>query len=74
MKANTEKDEKICWACKRILVGGSTIGLCPDCLNNYGTKAAKIGIGGLGLLGIMVWKNGGEILKGAIDGIKGNKS
>ncbi len=70
MRANNEKDEKICWACKRILVGGGKFGLCPDCLNKYGSPAATIGIVGMGLLGRKILKNGGKIAKGAIDIIK----
>lgn len=74
MKANTEKDEKICWACKRILVGGSKFGLCPDCLNKYGSPAAALGLGGMAFLGRKVLKSGGKIVKGAIDVIKIIKS
>ena len=74
MKTNTEKEEKICWACKRILVGGSKLGLCPNCLNKYGSPAAALGIGGITLLGKKVLKNGGKIAKGVIDVVKSIKS
>lgn len=70
MKTNTEKDEKPCWACKRILVGGGKLGLCPDCLNKYGTPVATLSIGCLALLGRKVLRNNGKIAKGAIDVIK----
>lgn len=63
MKANTEKDEKICWACKRILVGKSKFGLCPDCLNTYGTPAAAVGALGLGVLGRQALKHSGKAVK-----------
>ena len=64
MKTNTEKDEKICWVCKRTLVGESKLGLCPDCLNKYGTRVAAISIG-IASLGISwVLKNGGKSSKG----------
>lgn len=39
------ENEKICWKCKRVLVGKSMLGLCPDCVNKYGTLAAAIGPG-----------------------------
>lgn len=75
MKANTEKNEKICWKCKRILVGESKLGLCPYCINKYGTPLAAIGIGGiLSLGGGWVLKNGGKVVKGAVDVIKLIKS
>ena len=32
-------ENKKCWACKRTLVGDSKLGLCPDCLNKYGSPA-----------------------------------
>lgn len=70
MKTNTKKGEKNCWACKRILVGRSKFGLCPDCLNKYGTLSSVLGMGGLTLLGRKVLKNGDKIAKGAIDVIK----
>jgi hypothetical protein len=71
MKTNTENDEKVCRVCKRILVGESKLGLCPDCLNKYGTPVAAIGIAGIASLGISwVLKNGGKVAKGAFDLIK----
>lgn len=74
MKTNAEKDEKICWACKRTLVGENKFGLCPNCLNKYGSPVAALGIVGItslgGLVVGMVWKNGGKFAKGAIDIIK----
>ena len=76
MKTNgkTEKDKKACWACKRALVGESKLGLCPDCINKYGTPAAVLGVFGLGILGKKALKNGGKIAKGMIDVIKYIKS
>lgn len=38
-------EEKTCWRCKRVLVGKSALGLCPDCVNKYGTPAAVVGTG-----------------------------
>lgn len=37
-----KKNEKNCWACKRILLTESKTGLCPECLNKYGSPAAII--------------------------------
>lgn len=46
-----KNSEKKCRACKRILLTDSKTGLCPDCLNKYGTPvvgiAASLGIGAL---------------------------
>jgi len=62
MKTDTEKDEKICRACKRILVGESKFGLCPDCLNKYGSPVAAISIGSiLSLGGRWVSKTAGNL-------------
>lgn len=48
METNTEKNEKICWACKRTLVAESKFGLCPVCLNKYGSQVVALGILGIG--------------------------
>ena len=45
MKKKT--DEKKCSFCGRTLVSKSKTGLCPDCLNKYGSPAAVIGVGGI---------------------------
>lgn len=47
MKKNSNKEEKKCWACKRTLVEENKLGLCPDCVNKYGTLGVMAG--GLGL-------------------------
>lgn len=69
-----ENDEKTCWACKRVLIGESKLGLCPDCLNKYGTPAAFFGAGGLAF-GIkyaikFVSKKSDKIGKVVVTGIK----
>lgn len=56
----TDKEEKICWACKRTLVEESKLGLCPDCVNKYGTPAAAVGVLGLSLLGRQALKHSGK--------------
>ena len=64
MKKKT--DNKKCSICGRILVGKSKTGLCPDCLNKYGTPVAAAGAGGL-MLGVKaVIKNRDKIAKGAV--------
>ena len=47
--------------CKRILIGESKLGLCPDCLNKYGSPAAAVGIAGLAVGGRFLLKNSGKI-------------
>ena len=63
-------NEKTCWACKRILIGDSKLGLCPDCLNKYGSPAAAVGIAGLAVGGRFLLKNSGKIIKAVAKGIK----
>jgi len=63
MKKKTDKEEKICWACKRTLVEESKLGLCPDCVNKYGTPVAAAGALGLGLLGRQALKHSGKAVK-----------
>ncbi len=71
MKSNTEKDEKVCWACKRILIGESKFGLCPSCLNEYGSLV----IGSIISIGSgLVLRNGSKVVKGVFEKIKLNKS
>ena len=74
MNTDTEKDEKICRACKRILVGGSKFGLCPDCLNKYGSPVVAISSVGILTLGRWVLKNSGKFAKHAFDAIRLIKS
>jgi len=64
MKKKTDKDEKICWACKRTLVEESKLGLCPDCVNKYGTSAAVFVALGFSLLTKQALKHGGKAVKG----------
>ena len=63
MKKKTDKQEKICWACKRTLVEESKLGLCPDCVNKYGTPVAAVGALGLGLLGRKALKHSEKAAK-----------
>lgn len=37
-------ENKKCWACKRTLVDDSKMGLCPDCINKYGSVVAALGL------------------------------
>lgn len=37
-------ESKKCWACKRTLMGDSKMGLCPDCLNKYGSIGMAVGV------------------------------
>ena len=62
MKTKIKKG-KICWACKRTLVGESKLGLCPGCVNKYGTPVAAAGALGLGLLGRQALKNSNKAVK-----------
>ncbi|OPZ87167.1 MAG: hypothetical protein BWY74_03460 [Firmicutes bacterium ADurb.Bin419] len=59
----TDKEEKICWACRRILVEESKLGLCPDCVNKYGTPVATAALFALGILGRQALKHSGKAVK-----------
>lgn len=52
------KDEKTCRRCNRILVGKSILGVCPNCVNKYGTPVAAIGTVILIVGGRFIAKNG----------------
>ena len=60
-------ENKKCWACKRTLVSESKIGLCPDCINKYGTPIAgvlAVGAGiGAGIGEKKVVKQTGKIIR-----------
>ncbi len=54
---------KTCWACKRTLISESKLGLCPNCMNKYGSPAATVLILGAGYGVSVLAKNGDKILK-----------
>ena len=70
MNNKTQKTKKICWACQRALVGESKLGLCPDCINKYGTPVAVFGALGLGFLGKKALKHSGKAVKVASNIVK----
>ena len=75
MKLKTNnKGENICLSCDRIILGESKTGLCPACVDKYGTPAALIALvpAGFGLRKILrlAWSNKGEIIKVATNLIK----
>lgn len=63
-------NEKKCWACHRVIIGKDTLGLCPDCVNKYGTPTAAVAALGLVVGGRYLVKNGGKILKAASKAVK----
>ena len=64
------EENKKCWACKRTLVGDSKMGLCPDCINKYGSVGAAVATIGLAVGGRQLVKHGGKIIKVATKIIK----
>ncbi len=56
-------EDKKCWACKRTLVGDSKMGLCPDCINKYGSVGAAVAAFGVVVGGRQLVKHGGKIIK-----------
>ncbi len=61
-----KKNEKKCWACKSILLTESKTGLCPQCLNKYGSPVAAVAAlaGSVGL-GVLV-KKAPKLIKGLL--------
>ncbi len=57
------EENKKCWACKRTLVGDSKMGLCPGCINKYGSVGAAATALGLAVGGRQLVKHGGKIIK-----------
>jgi hypothetical protein len=67
-------EEKICWSCKRsYMKNEGKLGLCPKCINKYGTPAAGIGIAALTIGGRQLFKHGGKIIKTAANVAKNIK-
>lgn len=64
------EENKKCWACKRTLVGDSKMGLCPSCINKYGSVGAAVTALGLAVGGRQLVKHGGKIIKVATKRIK----
>lgn len=56
-------ENKKCWACKRTLVDNSKMGLCPNCINTYGSRGAGVALLCLAFAGRQLVKNGGKIIK-----------
>lgn len=54
MKNKSNSDKKVCRICKKVIVGESKLGLCPECINKYGSIAVTlvVGIAAVGLKGI----------------------
>lgn len=74
MTMKQKSDEKTCWACKRVIAGDAKFGLCPDCLNKYGTPVAALGAAGLSFGGRLLYKNRGKIAKVAAEVVKNKKA
>lgn len=53
-----KNEEKKCLVCKRIIVGKSRIGVCPDCLNKVGSGVATVGSIVLTVGASIFFKNG----------------
>ena len=53
--------EKACWICGRVVDANATLGLCPNCLDQYGSVAAPAG---LAILGFALKKGGKYLVPG----------
>jgi len=68
-------EEKKCWSCKRsYLKNEGKHGLCPKCINKYGSPAAGLGALGLAYGGKQLIKHSGKIIKIVTGMVKNNKS
>lgn len=56
------KTEKHCLVCKRSLSGKGKHGVCPDCVNKYGTPAAALLSVGLIIGGKKLLKGSGKVV------------
>ena len=74
MAKNQKNDEKTCWACKRVIVEDAKLGLCPDCLNKYGSPAVAIGVSSLAVGGKWLLKNGVKVAKSTRNVVKNFKA
>ncbi|GHU51788.1 hypothetical protein AGMMS49975_06320 [Clostridia bacterium] len=70
MAKKNEQDVKKCWVCKSILVDDGKLGLCPKCINKYGSPAAALGLLDLGIVGKQLVKNGGKIAEVSANVVK----
>ena len=61
---NQNDNKKRCWICKRIIVGSSILGLCPDCIDKGGSTVATIGGIGLTVFGGLFFKDHKPFKKG----------
>ncbi|MGB4658077.1 MAG: hypothetical protein WBI07_02725 [Mobilitalea sp.] len=67
-------EEKMCWSCKRSYMNNEgKLGLCPKCINKYGTPVAGIGVIGLAFGSRQLIKHGGKIFKTAANVAKNIK-
>ena len=58
------KKKKICWSCHRILIEKSVLGLCPECVNKYGTAAAAVLAIPVGIVARQAIKGAKTVAKG----------
>lgn len=65
MKQKKDKVRK-CNICKRAITEDDKTGLCPKCLNKYGTPAAAVGVGALSMGVKIAIKHKDKIINGAI--------
>lgn len=74
MDKNTN-EEKTCWSCKRsYLKNEGKLGLCPKCINKYGSTAASLGALGFAYGGKQLIKHSGKIIKTVTEVAKNIKS
>ncbi|MBE5782582.1 MAG: hypothetical protein E7329_04610 [Clostridiales bacterium] len=59
------QNEKQCLVCKRSLSGKGKYGVCPDCINKYGTPIAALTSVGIVFVGKKLLKGGGKVVKAA---------
>lgn len=69
MKQKNDKERK-CSICKRAITADDKTGLCPKCVNKYGTPAAAVGVGALGMGVRFVVQHKDKIINGAVKAAK----
>lgn len=68
-------DDKTCWSCRRsYMKNEGKLGLCPNCINKYGSLAASVGALGLAYGGKQFIKHSGKIIRNVAEVAKNIKS
>jgi len=66
MKKNKNEETKKCWKCGREIINEGKFGLCPTCVNEYGTPLMAVAGCGFAVGVKYAVENHDKIAKGAV--------